>query len=489
MPDFYGVIKNNSYYNEDNSMFDNVYYNNYKIIYDGEIYNSVEIKMELIEKGYSFSTYLEEEVVLKAYIEWGNQCLNRFNGIFAIAIWNIKENKLFLARDFVGIKSVYYVKTSDGIIFSNRIDKILKKSSINTVSTYDKIFDLFIFENSNINENTVINNVKILLPGNFLVFSEQIKIASYKKEDMKPLNISQDVVTNIRNIIAESIIIQTIPDTEIFTILFGSNSNIFISMLVSDILKEYNKKLLTFTVNNTPNTVKIIENFNTENITFVDNGEINDIYKILKIKEFPDSLDFYTYYLSLKKAKGYKNICIDGSYSEYIFENTNDNFNERLEILNEEFLKNVNKEFLIEDFFNRKAAKNYKYNYLISRILESREKIANFFNISFRNPICSKELIEYISELNNEQLGIEVFYKAFEDFIDIEKMYLPRARKNYKEYEKVLLNEYIHILDNPTSRIHEVIDKEKAYKLKNMKIIKLIIEFNYWLKEYNINIL
>ena len=115
--------------------------------------------------------------------------------------------------------------------------------------------------------------------------------------------------------------------------------------------------------------------------------------------------------------------------------------------------------------------------------------MADFFDISFRNPFYSRELIEYISKLNQEQLSMEIFYKAFEDFINIKELYLPKVRKNYKEYEKLLLSEYIHILDNPTSRIHEIIDKDKAYKLKNIKLIKLIIEFNFWLKEYNINIL
>jgi len=82
MPEFYGIVRNSEWYGCD----ENDYSKKYKIIYDGEIYNSMELKMELLEKGYLFYTYLEEEVVLKAFIEWGVDCFDKFSGKFFIAI-------------------------------------------------------------------------------------------------------------------------------------------------------------------------------------------------------------------------------------------------------------------------------------------------------------------------------------------------------------------------------------------------------------------
>jgi len=491
MPDLYGIIKNDNWYGEDGTLY-KYHCKNYKIIYDGEIYNSVEIKMELVEKGYNFLTYLEEEVVLKAFLEWGTNCLNRFDGVFFIAIWSVEEKKLFLAKDFVGIKPAYYAKIKDGIIFSNRITKILENSELKATSTYDKIFDLFVFDSMNVQENTVFNNIKTINGGGFVIYNKQIENKNYKtKISEKPLNVDNEVIINIRNIISESIIRQTIPDTEIFTELYGSNMNILITSFVADILKEYNEKVMTLINSKSNNALQVSENFNTDNIIIESSTEINYIYNILKLKELPDSFDFYTYYLALKRMKGYKNICITGAYSEYIFSNYKIKFNKRIELLNKDFIKNINQEFLIEEYYNRKHDKNYKYDYLISRILESQEKISASFNISLRNPIFSKAFIEYISKLNQEQIDINIFYKAFDEFINIKDYYLPRARdiKSYNNYAKMILSEYEHILDNPTSRIHEIIDREKAKKIKDIKLMKLIIEFNYWLKIYSIDIL
>ena len=322
----------------------------------------------------------------------------------------------------------------------------------------------------------IINNVNVMVISTLIMFF---------------LNITDSIV-NIRNIISESVIRQTIPETEVFVNLFGSNTNALIAILVSEILKEYNKKLTTVISNESESISRIIKNYNIENVKTDIYFDINNVYKMLRIKEFPDIFNSYMYYLSLEKMKNYKNICITGDYSEYIFGSfKKKTFNKRLFLLNDEFVKNINKEFLIEDFFARRNRKSFKYNYVISNLLESREKLAASFNVSMRNPIYSKELIEYIEKLNQEQMSMNMLYKAFHEFINIENTYLPRHNtpKDYGEYENMIRSEYIHVLDNPTSRIHEIIDKEKAIALNNVKIMKFIVEFNFWLKYYNVEIL
>lgn len=85
------------------------YYNGrFVITYNGEIYNFLEIRSELRKKGYSFQTETDTEVILAAYMEWREKCLLRFNGMWAFAIWDKKENELFLSRDRFGIKPLYY---------------------------------------------------------------------------------------------------------------------------------------------------------------------------------------------------------------------------------------------------------------------------------------------------------------------------------------------------------------------------------------------
>jgi asparagine synthase (glutamine-hydrolysing) len=98
------------------------------IIFNGEIYNFKEVKKELLGKGYKFNTQTDTEVVLIAYQAWGKNCLQKFNGMFSFAILDIEKEELFLARDRIGIKPLYYYYENGKFIFSSEVKAILKHS-------------------------------------------------------------------------------------------------------------------------------------------------------------------------------------------------------------------------------------------------------------------------------------------------------------------------------------------------------------------------
>lgn len=98
---------------------------NYWIILNGEIYNYQEIRNELINLGYSFFSTSDTEVALNAYKEWGEKCLNKFNGMFAFSIFDKKKNEVFFARDRIGIKPFYYLDNKDQFIFASTIKSII----------------------------------------------------------------------------------------------------------------------------------------------------------------------------------------------------------------------------------------------------------------------------------------------------------------------------------------------------------------------------
>jgi asparagine synthase (glutamine-hydrolysing) len=111
------------------------------IVYNGEIYNYIEIRGEIEARGLSFFSSSDTEVLLRAYLEWGIDCLSHLNGMFAFAIWDARKNRLFCARDRLGIKPFYYYMTSDHFIFASEIRSILavipKKPEINEGIVYD----------------------------------------------------------------------------------------------------------------------------------------------------------------------------------------------------------------------------------------------------------------------------------------------------------------------------------------------------------------
>src|SRR4029078_12903942 len=113
----------------------------YHVVFNGEIYNYIEIRRVLEHAGYCFRTQSDTEVLLCSYIEWGAGCLDRFCGMFAVAIWDDRDKVLFVARDRFGIKPLYYYVSREGIAFASEIKQLLKlpgcQAALNSSRTYD----------------------------------------------------------------------------------------------------------------------------------------------------------------------------------------------------------------------------------------------------------------------------------------------------------------------------------------------------------------
>ncbi len=102
------------------------------LVFNGEIYNFVELREELIENGHRFHSKSDTEVILHAYEEWGHKCLNRFNGMWAFALWDGPRQELFCARDRFGIKPFYYTRTGDSFLFASEIKALLAHPAVGT---------------------------------------------------------------------------------------------------------------------------------------------------------------------------------------------------------------------------------------------------------------------------------------------------------------------------------------------------------------------
>ena len=89
----------------------------YVLVYNGELYNTEELRKNLLEEGYAFDSYSDTEVLLMSYIAWGVECIKKFNGIFAFAIYDEDKGRVFLARDQMGVKPLFYSINNKNIIF------------------------------------------------------------------------------------------------------------------------------------------------------------------------------------------------------------------------------------------------------------------------------------------------------------------------------------------------------------------------------------
>ena len=131
----------------------------YVMIFNGEVYNYIELRDELKAKGYTFKSNSDSEVVLKSYQEWGEACLDKFNGMWALTIYNTQTKELFGARDRFGIKPFYYYKDNDSFVFASEIKSI--KVAIDNISINEQaVFDYLSFNRTDYGERTFYNEVR-----------------------------------------------------------------------------------------------------------------------------------------------------------------------------------------------------------------------------------------------------------------------------------------------------------------------------------------
>src|SRR5436190_718081 len=151
-----------------------------RITYNGEIYNHADYRAELESKGHVYQTHCDTETILHLYEEHGPRCVEHLRGMFAFAIWDKRSQELFVARDRLGVKPVYYVFTEDGCLyFGSEIKTLLKAGAIRPQLNYSALPD-YLANHATSGEDTLFVGVKRLLPGHVLVWKDgQIEIKRY----------------------------------------------------------------------------------------------------------------------------------------------------------------------------------------------------------------------------------------------------------------------------------------------------------------------
>ena len=137
---------------------------NYVIIFNGEIFNYIELKKELLSEGCIFRTSTDTEVLLNAYIHWGETCVTKFNGDWAFAIYNLKENSLFCSRDRFGVKPFNYAVVDNTLIFSSEIKSIINYFPSLKTPNYNVIANFCRNSLGAHTESTWFDSIKRLMP-------------------------------------------------------------------------------------------------------------------------------------------------------------------------------------------------------------------------------------------------------------------------------------------------------------------------------------
>lgn len=143
-----------------------------QLIFNGEIYNYIELRQELESLGWHFRTKTDTEVLLKAYQHYGENCLSKFNGMFAFAVYDSLHQNIFLARDRVGIKPLYYSIVDSTLYFASEIKALHAVSSLKLSINYQSLFDFLVFNRTDVFDETFNNEIKRIPKGYHAIYGE-----------------------------------------------------------------------------------------------------------------------------------------------------------------------------------------------------------------------------------------------------------------------------------------------------------------------------
>lgn len=217
------------------------------ISYNGEVYNYRELRFELEAKGYKFTSKTDTEVVLKSYVEWGAKCIEKFNGMWAFAIWDNNKKQLFVARDRFGIKPLYYWYEDSLFLFASEIKAILKSSVVDKILNNTSI--IIYLESGLVDgiEDTFFKGIKRLMPAHYMMISENnMQVKEYwslnEERNEKKRNELEDI-KRFRELFKDSVKLRLRSDVPIGTCLSGGLDS---SSIVATIAEMSDQNIKTF---------------------------------------------------------------------------------------------------------------------------------------------------------------------------------------------------------------------------------------------------
>ena len=195
----------------------------YCLVYNGELYNTEEIRRELLALGHRFNGSSDTEVVLHSYAQWKEACLERFNGIYAMAVWQCSARKLFLARDRIGVKPLFYTRMGDGLIFGSEIKTIFADRRIKPKLDAQGAAQIVLLGPGRIPGSGVFRDIQELEPGYWAEFcGGRLRLTQYwKLTDREHTETLEQTVEHIRWLVADAIRRQMVSDVPIGCFLSG----------------------------------------------------------------------------------------------------------------------------------------------------------------------------------------------------------------------------------------------------------------------------
>lgn len=500
---------------------------NYTIVYNGELYNTDELRDDLKSKGHTFLTTCDTEVILIGFIEYGPSFVEKLNGIYAFAISDERQNKLYLFRDRFGIKPLFYTIKEDTIIFSSEIKGLFEHPFVQAEVDINGLNEIFSIGPAKTPGLGVFKGIKEVLPGYFCEFNKDgfkqhqyWKLKAYEHTDS-----FEETVAKTSFLIQDSIKRQMVSDIPICTFLSGGVDSSLVSAICANELKKKNKQLSTFSfdfVNNNkyfksssfqpsqdrPWVEKMVE-FLGSNHRFLECDKLSLADKLtdsVKAHDLPAMADVDSsmlYFCSL--VKKYNAVTLTGECADEIFGgypwfhkeecfNANTfpwtmNLEPRKALLRDDFIQELHMEDYVQSTYDKSIsetprlegedkteARRREISYLnikwfMQTLLTRMDRCSMYSGLEARVPFADHRLAEYVfnvpwSMKYYNSVVKSLLRESCKGLIPDEILYRRKSPypKTYDPgYESLLAKKLIEVIEEPTSPLLQFVDKAKIY--------------------------
>jgi len=234
----------------------------YTIVYNGELYNTEELRTALLREGHSFQGHSDTEVLLHAYAQWGAECLEKCNGIFAFGVWEENRKRLFLARDRMGVKPLFFKTHQGGLLFASELKTILAYPTVKAEVDEQGISEILLLGPGRTPGCGVFRGIEELEPGCWGIYEDgKLSVHRYwGLRDREHRETFQETAENVRELVMDAIKRQMVSDVPIGTFLSGGLDSSLISAICSEEMKKQGKRLHTFSVDYVDNDRYFVPN-------------------------------------------------------------------------------------------------------------------------------------------------------------------------------------------------------------------------------------
>lgn len=499
------------------------------ITYNGELYNTDDLRNDLKKYGYSFTTTSDTEVLLYAYIHYGEKCVDMLNGIYAFCIWDTMRQRVFVCRDRFGVKPFFYTVKGETVIFGSELKAIFRHPLVEPEIDADSLREVFAIAPARTPGTGVFHGVKELRPGHCMIIDRNgIDVKRYwSLKSSEHTDSYEETIEKVRGLLVDAVRRQLVSDVPIGTLLSGGLDSSIITAIAAKYMEEKGERLSTYSFDYEDNdkyfkasafqpdadgpwVKRMVEEFNTDHTYLCcPNGYLLDYIKNATLyKDLPGMADVDASLLYFcREIKNKHTVVLSGECSDEIFGGYPWFRSEQafktpafpwcydLSLRNNVLLPSVAETLKLEEYSRmryeesiaetprfegdseeerrRREISYLNINWFMTNLLDRKDRMSMASGLEVRVPFCDHRLVEYVWNIpwdmkNRNNISKNILREAARGILPddvLMRKKSPYPKTHNPYYEKAIKAYITRLAQKGDSMLFAFVDKQKVLEL------------------------